>query len=83
VGPTQPSSEDRRNRAGRSGPAWLRWAEIRPVTRRAGLDPPGELMQQFKKAWPSFEAMAQRILRRLGFEAEPAHSYPPIRFVDA
>jgi hypothetical protein len=40
-------------------------------------------MQQFKKAWPSFEAMAQRILRRLGCEAEPAHSYPPIRFVDA
>ena len=40
--------------------------EIRAMTRRAGLDLPEELMQQFIAAWPSFEAMVRRIPRNLG-----------------
>lgn len=57
--------------------------EIRAMTRRAGLDLPEELMQQLIAAWPSFEAMVRRIPRNLGREAEPAHSYRPLRIVRA
>ena len=39
--------------------------EIRAMTRRAGLDLPEELMQQFIAAWPAFEAMVWRIPRNL------------------
>jgi len=39
--------------------------EIRAMTRRAGLDLPEELMQQFITAWPAFEAMV-RPRRRAG-----------------
>ena len=55
--------------------------EIRAMTRRAGLDLPEALMQQFIEAWPAFEAMVRRIPRSLGREAEPAHSYRPMRLV--
>ena len=55
--------------------------EIRAMTRRAGLDLPEELMQQFIEAWPNFEAMVRRIPRSLGHAAEPAHSYRPARIV--
>ena len=55
--------------------------EVRVMTRRAGLDLPEELMEQFIAAWPAFEAMVRRIPRSLGREAEPAHSYRPLRIV--
>jgi hypothetical protein len=55
--------------------------EIRAMARRAGLDLPEELMQQFTEAWPAFEAMVRRIPRSLGREGEPAHSYRPARIV--
>ena len=57
--------------------------EIRVMTRRAGLDLPEELMQQFIVAWPAFEAMVRRIPRNLDRAAEPAHSYRPMRIVRA
>jgi hypothetical protein len=55
--------------------------EIRAMARRAGLDLPEELMQQFIKAWPNFEAMVRRIPRSLDRAAEPAHSYRAVRIV--
>jgi hypothetical protein len=57
--------------------------EIRAMTRRAGLDLPDALMQQFIAAWPAFEAMVRRIPRSRGRAAEPAHSYRPVRIVRA
>jgi len=57
--------------------------EIRAMTQRAGLDLPEEPMQQFVAAWPAFEAMVRRIPRNLGREAEPAHSYRPLRIARA
>ena len=51
------------------------------MTRRAGLDLPEELMQQFIAAWPAFEAMVRRIPRNLDRAVEPAHSYRPLRIV--
>jgi hypothetical protein len=55
--------------------------EVRVMTRRAGLDLPEELMQQFIAVWPASEAMVRRIPRDLGPAAEPAHSYRPLRIV--
>ena len=55
--------------------------EIRAMARRAGLDLPEELMQQFIETWPNFEAMVRRIPRNLGRAAEPAHNYRPARIV--
>jgi hypothetical protein len=55
--------------------------EIRAMARRAALDLPEELMQQFIEAWPNFEAMVRRIPRSLGRAAEPGHSYRPARIV--
>ena len=55
--------------------------EVRVMTRRAGLDLPEELMEQLIAAWPAFEAMVRRIPRSLDREAEPAHSYRPLRIV--
>jgi hypothetical protein len=55
--------------------------EIRAMTRRAGLELPEELMQQFTAAWPAFEAMVRRIPRDLDRAAEPTHSYRPLRIV--
>ena len=57
--------------------------EIRAMTQHAGLDLPEEPMQQFVAAWPAFEAMVRRIPRNLGREAEPAHSYRPLRIARA
>jgi hypothetical protein len=51
------------------------------MTRRAGLDLPEELMQQFIAMWPAFEAMVRRIPRNLNRTAEPAHSFRPLRIV--
>jgi hypothetical protein len=55
--------------------------EIRVMARRAGLDLPEELMQQFVAVWPTFEAMVRRIPRNLDRAAEPAHSYRPLRLM--
>ena len=54
--------------------------EIRLLLRRAGLDLPEELLQQFIAAWPAYEAMARRIPRRRPYAEEPAHSFRPSRF---
>jgi len=53
--------------------------EIREMTRRAGLDLPEELMQQFIAAWPAYEAMVRRIPRHWGYADEPAHIFRPTR----
>ena len=55
--------------------------EIRAMARRAGLELPEPLMQQFIAAWPAFEAMVRRIPRNLDRAAEPAHTYRPVRSV--
>jgi hypothetical protein len=54
--------------------------EIRLLLRRAGLDLPEELLQQFLAAWPSYEAMVRRIPRSRPYQEEPAHSFRPSRF---
>jgi hypothetical protein len=54
--------------------------EIRLLLRRAGLDLPEELLQQFIAAWPSYEAMVRRIPRSRAYDEEPAHSFRPSRF---
>jgi hypothetical protein len=53
--------------------------EIRALVRRAGLDLPEELMQQFIAAWPTYEAMVRRIPRRRAYSEEPAHTFRPAR----
>ena len=53
------------------------------MARRAGLDLPEELMQQFVAVWPTFEAMVRRIPRDLDRAAEPAHGYRPLRIVSS
>jgi hypothetical protein len=54
--------------------------EIRAMVRKAGLDLPDELMQQFIAAWPAYEAMIRRIPRSRSYAEEPAHSFRPARF---
>jgi hypothetical protein len=54
--------------------------EIRLLLRRAGLDLPEDLLQQFLAAWPNYEAMVRRIPRSRAYEEEPAHSFRPSRF---
>ena len=54
--------------------------EIRAMLRKAGLDLPEELMQQFIAAWPNYEAMIRRIPRSRSYAEEPAHSFRPARF---
>jgi len=54
--------------------------EIRLLLRRAGLDLPEELLQQFLAAWPNYEAMVRRIPRNRPYDEEPAHSFRPSRF---
>ena len=54
--------------------------EIRLLLRRAGLDLPEDLLQQFIAAWPSYEAMVRRIPRSRPYQEEPAHSFRPSRF---
>ena len=53
--------------------------EIRAMVRRAGLDLPEELIQQFIAAWPAYEAMVRRIPRCRAYAEEPAHSFRPAR----
>jgi len=55
--------------------------EIRDMVKKAGLELPEELMQQFIAAWPAYEAMVRRIPRRRGYAEEPAHTYRPGRVV--
>ena len=53
--------------------------DIRALVKRAGLDLPEELMQQFIAAWPQYEAMVRRIPRGWSYGDEPAHSFRPMR----
>jgi hypothetical protein len=53
--------------------------EIRTLVKRAGLDLPEELMQQFIAAWPAYEAMVRRIPRGWSYADEPAHTWRPAR----
>ena len=53
--------------------------DIRALAKRAGLDLPEELMQQFIAAWPAYEAMVRRIPRGWSYADEPAHSFQPAR----
>jgi hypothetical protein len=53
--------------------------EIRAMVKRAGLDLPEDLLQQFLAAWPAFEAMVRRIPRGLSYADEPAHCFCPGR----
>ena len=53
--------------------------EIRLLVRRAGLDLPEELLQQFIAAWPAYEAMVRRIPRSRSYAEEPAHAFRPAR----
>jgi hypothetical protein len=53
--------------------------EIRLLLRRAGLDLPEDLLQQFLAAWPAYEAMVRRIPRSRPYDEEPAHSFRPSR----
>ena len=55
--------------------------EIRALVKKAGIELPEELMQQFIAAWPAYEAMVRRIPRRRGYNEEPAHTYRPARVV--
>ena len=54
--------------------------DIRLLVKRAGLDLPEELMQQFIAAWPEYEAMVRRIPRGWNYADEPAHIFRPTRF---
>ncbi len=53
--------------------------DIRALVKRAGLDLPEELMQQFIAAWPQYEQMVRRIPRGRAYAEEPAHSFHPVR----
>jgi hypothetical protein len=55
--------------------------EIRAMLKRAGLDLPEQLLQQFIAVWPGFEAMVRRIPRHRTYADEPAHTYRPARIV--
>jgi hypothetical protein len=55
--------------------------EVRVLLRRAGLDLPEDLLQQFLAVWPQFETMVRRIPRGCGYGDEPAHTYRPTRLV--
>ena len=56
--------------------------EIRALVKRAGLDLPEELMQQFIAAWPAYEAMVRRIPRGWSYADEPAHTWRPARIAE-
>jgi hypothetical protein len=53
--------------------------EIRALAKRAGLELPEELLQQFIAAWPEYEAMVRRIPRGRDYGEEPAHTFRPAR----
>jgi hypothetical protein len=56
--------------------------DIRALVKRAGLDLPEELMQQFIAAWPAYEAMVRRIPRSWSYADEPAHTLRPARLLE-
>jgi hypothetical protein len=56
--------------------------DIRAVVKRAGLDLPEELLQQFIAAWPQYEQMVRRIPRGFGYADEPAHVFRPTRLAE-
>jgi hypothetical protein len=53
--------------------------DIRALVKRAGLDLPEELMQQFIAVWPEYDAMVRRIPRSRDYAEEPAHTFRPTR----
>jgi hypothetical protein len=53
--------------------------DIRVLVKRAGLDLPEELLQQFIAAWPQYEEMTRRIPRSRAYSEEPAHVFRPTR----
>jgi hypothetical protein len=53
--------------------------DIRALVKRAGLDLPEELLQQFIAAWPAYEEMVRRIPRSRAYAEEPAHIFRPTR----
>ncbi|HWD60304.1 MAG TPA: hypothetical protein VG308_18620 [Stellaceae bacterium] len=53
--------------------------DIRLLLKRAGLDLPEALVQQFIAAWPHYEQMVRRIPRGWGYGDEPAHIFRPTR----
>jgi hypothetical protein len=53
--------------------------DVRALVKRAGLDLPEELLQQFIAAWPNYEAMVRRIPRSRPYAEEPAHTFRPTR----
>jgi hypothetical protein len=56
--------------------------EIRAMVRRAGLNLPEELLEQFVAAWPEYEAMVRRIPRGWAYTDEPAHIFRPARIAE-
>jgi hypothetical protein len=54
--------------------------DIRALLKRADLDLPEELVQQFIAAWQQYEEMVRRIPRSRGYAEEPAHTFRPARF---
>jgi hypothetical protein len=56
--------------------------DIRALVKRAGVDLPEELMQQFITAWPAYEAMVRRIPRGWSYADEPAHTWRPARLFE-
>jgi len=56
--------------------------EIRALVKRAGLDLPDELMEQFIAAWPQYEQMVRRLPRGFTYADEPAHSFRPTRLME-
>ena len=52
--------------------------EIRLLLRRAGLDLPEELLQQFLAAWPAYEAMVRRIPRSRALRRGAGAQLPPV-----
>ncbi len=53
--------------------------DIRALLKRADLDLPEELVQQFIAAWPQYEEMVRRIPRSRDYAEEPAHTFRPTR----
>ena len=56
--------------------------EVRALVKRAGLDLPEALMQQFIAAWPDYEGMVRRIPRGWSYADEPAHTLKPARLAE-
>jgi hypothetical protein len=57
-------------------------AEVRVMVKRAGLNLPEELLEQFVAAWPEYEAMVRRIPRGWAYTDEPSHTFRPARIAE-